>query len=71
MFHAVPYGNHGCGGGNIANTFMYIINNGGVDLVKEYPYRGRVRAVIIEMYILICKIATIIYACWSVGNIVQ
>lgn len=24
------------------NTFMYVINNGGVDKDKEYPYGGRV-----------------------------
>ena len=27
------------------NTFMYVINNGGVDKDKEYPYGGRVSIV--------------------------
>ena len=40
---AVPYGNHGCSGGTAENAFMYIINNGGVDLSKYYPFKGRVR----------------------------
>ena len=41
---AVPYGNHGCSGGTIENTFMYIINNGGVELEEHYPFTGRVSA---------------------------
>ena len=41
--YAVSFGNHGCSGGTIENTFMYIIENGGVDLDKYYPFKARVR----------------------------
>lgn len=40
--HAVPYGNHGCKGGDIHTTFQYIINNGGIDTEKSYPFKGKV-----------------------------
>ena len=42
FYYAVPYGNHGCSGGRAHNTYDYIINNGGVDLVSYYPFKGRV-----------------------------
>ena len=40
--YIVPYGNHGCKGGDIHTTFEYIINNGGIDTEKSYPYKGKV-----------------------------
>lgn len=40
--YVVPYGNHGCKGGDIHTTFHYIVNNGGIDTEKSYPYKGKV-----------------------------
>ena len=37
---AVPYGNHGCKGGNMNNAFKYVIANEGVDTAKSYPFYG-------------------------------
>lgn len=39
----VPYGNHGCNGGTILNTFQYVIDSNGVDREDKYSYKGRVR----------------------------
>ena len=39
---AVPYGNYGCSGGNMYNSFMYVVANEGVDTESSYPYKGRV-----------------------------
>ena len=40
--HAVPYGNYGCSGGNVAKAFNYVISNNGIDSQSNYPYVGRV-----------------------------
>ena len=40
---AVPYGNHGCQGGNMYNTFLYIVSNDGVCTADSYPFKGKVR----------------------------
>ncbi|KAF7142731.1 hypothetical protein RHSIM_Rhsim05G0087200 [Rhododendron simsii] len=32
--------NKGCNGGNVDYGFRFIINNGGIDTEKDYPYRG-------------------------------
>ncbi len=40
--YPVPYGNFGCSGGNVYNTFMYVIANSGVDTENSYYYKGRV-----------------------------
>ena len=40
--YVVPYGNYGCSGGNVFNTFTYVIANAGVDTEGSYPYIGRV-----------------------------
>jgi len=39
---SVSYGNHGCQGGNMYNTYLYIIANEGVETAKLYPFQGKV-----------------------------
>jgi len=43
-FSAVPYGNHGCHGGNMYDAFLYVISNEGVDKESSYAFRGKVSA---------------------------
>lgn len=38
---SVPYGNHGCKGGNMYNVYKYVIANEGVDTSKSYPFYGK------------------------------
>ena len=40
---AVPYGNHGCKGGNMYVAFLYVVANEGVDDGGSYPFRGKVK----------------------------
>ena len=42
--HTVPYGNHGCKGGNMPAVYRYVIANEGVDTQNSYPFRGKVNA---------------------------
>lgn len=42
MFFIVPYGNHGCKGGNMYVAFKYIVANEGVDTESSYPFVGKV-----------------------------
>nr|BAG74346.1 silicatein-G1 [Ephydatia fluviatilis] len=36
-----PYGNHGCTCGSVINTYLYIIDNGGIDTASSYPYKSK------------------------------
>ena len=38
--HTVPEGNNGCNGGNMYNSYMYVIFNDGVNTEKAYPFEG-------------------------------
>ena len=38
----VPYGNHGCQGGNVHNVYNYVVDNQGIDTEASYPYKGKV-----------------------------
>lgn len=42
----VPEGNNGCKGGNMYNSFMYIIFNDGIDKANSYSYQATVRLII-------------------------
>lgn len=37
------FGNRGCNGGNMKNSFRYVISNKGINSAMYYPYRARVR----------------------------
>lgn len=45
--HAVPEGNNGCDGGNMYNSFMYIIFNDGIDTTSSYKYQGKVQSFVV------------------------
>ncbi len=40
--YIVPYGNKGCSCGDVTNSYMYVIDNRGLDTESSYPYVSRV-----------------------------
>nr|CAM57981.1 silicatein alpha [Geodia cydonium] len=38
---SIPYGNHGCKGGNMYDTYLYIVANEGIDTSASYPYSAK------------------------------
>nr|AND80742.1 silicatein alpha [Mycale phyllophila] len=38
---SVPFGNHGCKGGNMDSAFDYVITNEGLDVSDAYPFQGK------------------------------
>lgn len=57
-FYTVPYGNYGCRGGNMYNTFLYIVTNEGIDTYNSYPFQGKVNDITTHMLVYkysLCK----------------
>ena len=50
MVYVVPEGNNGCQGGNMYNSFMYIIFNDGINSEKSYKYQGMVSCMFVEAH---------------------
>ena len=48
---SVSYGNYGCQGGNMQNTYLYIVANEGVASEATYPFKAKV-------YYGVCNICT-------------
>lgn len=42
LYYVGAYGNRGCRKGSVENTYLYIIDNNGIDTSKSYPYIGKV-----------------------------
>eukprot|EP00731_Ephydatia_muelleri_P018317 Em0011g357a len=38
---SVPYGNHGCSGGDTYTAMKYVIDNGGIDTESSYSFQGK------------------------------
>ena len=40
----VPYGNHACSCGDVYNSYLYVIDNDGVDTEYGYRYQAQVKS---------------------------
>ena len=57
----MPYGNHGCRGGDVNNAFLYVIQNDGVDIEYAYRYEAKVKQYLNTLLLLHCT------SCDSIG----
>lgn len=48
-FCLVPYGNHGCSGGDTYTAMKYVIDNGGIDTESSYSFQGKVADTILNV----------------------
>ena len=68
----VPYGNHGCKGGDMYNTFLYIVTNEGIDLSTAYPFQGKVNGITTYLYAQILVLLTeILLTLYYIANELQ
>ena len=57
----MPYGNHGCRGGDVHTAFLYVIQNDGVDTEYAYRYEAKVKKYLNTLLLLRCT------SCDSIG----
>ena len=57
LLYTVPEGNNGCNGGNMYNSYMYVIFNDGVNTEKIYPFEGIVRPFFVHTILFTLNVA--------------